>query len=77
MTTKLPRTTGIKVVRALQRAGWYVDYQHGSHVYLRHPDRPNMRVTVPVHPGEVIKPKTLQSIMKQAGLSVTEFQELL
>ena len=32
---------------------------------------------LPVHPGEVIKPKTLQSIMKQAGLSVTEFQEFL
>jgi predicted RNA binding protein YcfA (HicA-like mRNA interferase family) len=36
-----------------------------------------MRITVAVHAGETIKPKTLQSILKQAGLSVTEFQELL
>lgn len=77
MSPKLPRITGIKVIRALRRANWFVQYQHGSHVYLRHPDRPDMRVTVPVHSGEVIKPKTLQSILEQAGLTVEEFQELL
>lgn len=27
--------------------------------------------------GETIKPKTLQSILKQAGMTVAEFQELL
>ena len=77
MGSELPRIVGAKVIQALRRAGWYVDYQHGSHVYLRHPDRPNMRVTVPVHSREVIKPKTLQSILEQAGLSVDEFRELL
>ena len=77
MSPKLPRITGAEVIRALRQAGWYTDYQHGSHVYLRHPNRPNMRVTVPAHKGETIKPKTLQSILKQAGLSVIEFQELL
>ena len=77
MGSKLPRIDGTKLIRVLRRAGWYVDYQHGSHVYLRHPDRPDMRVTVPVHTGEIIKPKTLQSILEQAGLSVDEFRELL
>jgi predicted RNA binding protein YcfA (HicA-like mRNA interferase family) len=77
MGSKLPRVDGAKLIRILRRAGWYVDYQHGSHVYLRHPDRPSMRVTVPIHTGEIIKPKTLQSILEQAGLNVDEFRELL
>ena len=76
MSPKLPRIAGAEVIRALRRAGWYLDYQRGSHVYLKHPDR-NIRVTVPIHAGETIKPKTLQSILKQADLTVSEFQELL
>jgi len=77
VSPKLPRITGAEIIRALRRAGWYIHYQHGSHVYLKHSDYPHMRITVPVHAGEIIKPKTLQSILKQAGLSVNEFQELL
>lgn len=77
MGAKLPRITGTVVVRTLRRAGWYVDHQHGSHIYLKHPDHPGMRVTVAVHTGEIIKPKTLQAILEQAGLSTAEFLELL
>ncbi len=77
MSPKLPRITGAEVIRALRRAGWYIQHHHGSHAYLRHTEHPGMRITVAVHAGETIKPKTLQSILKQAGLSVAEFQELL
>jgi predicted RNA binding protein YcfA (HicA-like mRNA interferase family) len=74
---KQPRITGMEVVKALKRAGWCFERQHGSHIYLKHPKRPHMRVTVAVHVGEIIKPKTLQSILKQAGLSMSEFRDLL
>ena len=74
---RLPRITAAELMRALLRAGWYKYHQVGSHVFLRHPDRSGMRVTVPVHPGETIKPKTLESILDQAGLSVDEFRDLL
>lgn len=77
MSPKQPRITGIKVIRALQRVGWYTERQHGSHVYLKHPSYPHLRVTVAVHAGEVVKPKTLQSILEQAGLSIDEFRDLL
>jgi predicted RNA binding protein YcfA (HicA-like mRNA interferase family) len=77
MSPKLPRITGTEVIRALRQVGWYPYHQHGSHVYLRNPNYPDKRVTIPVHSGEIIKPKTLQSILKQAGLSVTDFRELL
>lgn len=77
MSPRQPRTTGMEVIRALKRAGWRFDRQHGSHVYLKHPQRPFLSITVPVHTGETIKPKTLQSILKQARLSMSEFRDLL
>ena len=77
MSPKLPHITGAEVSRTLRRAGWYIDHQRGSHVYLKHSDHPGKRVTIAVHAGETIKPKTLQAILKQAGLSLNEFLELL
>lgn len=64
------------MVRALLRAGWRRDHQRGAHVYLRYPERAGL-VTVPVHAGETIKPKTLGSILDQAGLSVEDLRRLL
>ncbi len=77
MGPKLPRVTGPQVVRALQGCGWYPDRQRGSHVQMRNPDRPGMRVTVPVHAGETLKLSTLKTILDQAGLSTAEFVKLL
>lgn len=64
------------MVRALGRAGWGVVRQRGSHRSLRHASRSGT-VVVAVHAGEIVKPKTLQSILDQAGLSVDELRELL
>lgn len=77
MSPKLPHITGGQVIRALRSGGWFPDHQRGSHVYLKHPNHPGKRVTVAVHAGETIKPKTLQTILKQAGLSLADFLELL
>jgi len=77
MSPRQPHITGMEVIRALKRAGWCFDRQHGSHVFLKHPGRPSLRVTVPMHTGETIKSKTLQSILKQAQLSMSEFRDLL
>jgi len=48
----------------------------GGHVYLRHPSRPGL-VTVARHPGIIIKPKTLSSILDQTGLTADELRALL
>lgn len=74
---RAPRVTGVEAVRALRRAGWDVDRTRGSHRILVHPERPGATVTVPIHTGEVLKPKTLSSILDQAGLSVEAFIDLL
>ena len=55
-----------EVVRLLREEGWYEVGQRGSHLYLEHQDRPG-KVTVPIHRG-TLKPGTLNSILKQAGL---------
>jgi hypothetical protein len=51
-------------------------FDAGSHVILHHADRPG-RVTIPVHAGVTLKPKTLLSILDQAGVSVDELVNLL
>ncbi|MCL5109642.1 MAG: type II toxin-antitoxin system HicA family toxin [Chloroflexi bacterium] len=69
--------TARQVLRALRRAGWHRHSQVGSHVTLKHPDRPGARVTVAVHPGETLKPATLKSILEQAGLDAVTFRGLV
>jgi predicted RNA binding protein YcfA (HicA-like mRNA interferase family) len=76
MSPKLPRITARDLVRALRRAGWYDDRQVGSHLTLRHPNRPGA-VQVPMHVGDVLAPKTLQSALDQAGMTTDELRELL
>jgi len=72
---KLPDVTGREVVSALERVGFYVNTTRGSHWRMRHPD--GRRVSVPVHAGRSVPKGTLHMILKQAGLTVEEFIELL
>ncbi len=73
---KLPRIPSSLVIRALQRARFYTFHQSGSHIQLRHLHDPKKRVTIPFHRKD-ITPKTLKSIIQQAGLTVEEFIKLL
>ena len=77
MSLRLPRATGEQVLRALKRVGWYEHHHTGSHLFLRHADRPGMRVDIPIHRGKTLKPKTLARIIESAGLTVEEFVDLL
>lgn len=73
--TKLPRgLSGSEVVRALQRAGFYVKRRKGSHIVLRR-DSPFAQVIVPDHRN--LDTGTLSSIIDGAGLSVAELVDLL
>lgn len=64
-------------MRALQRGGFVVDRQTGSHVVMYHPDRPEVTIPVPVHANRDLRRGTLASILRDAGLSVEEFLRLL
>lgn len=76
MSPTLPVVKGRECLRALQRAGFYIDHQTGSHARLFHPTKRVLRVTMPIH-NKDLPPGTLKSILRQAGLSVDEFIELL
>jgi predicted RNA binding protein YcfA (HicA-like mRNA interferase family) len=49
----------------------------GSHYVLAHTDNAALAVTVPYHGNRDLKPGTLRSIIRQAGLSVDELIDLL
>ena len=72
---RLPVISGRRVVRALERAGYELDRQRGSHMVLRHSQPPHRRLVVPDY-REVAR-GTLRAILGSAGLSVEEFRELL
>ena len=59
----------------MQRDGWIIDHARGSHTYLIHPTNPGT-VCIAMHVG-IIPPKTTQSIIRQAGLTVDAFIALL
>jgi len=73
---KLPRVPSTLVVKVLRRAGFYEYHQSGSHVQLRHATRTELRVTIPYH-NKDLHPKTLKTILKQAGMSVQNFLDLM
>jgi predicted RNA binding protein YcfA (HicA-like mRNA interferase family) len=54
MNERLPVLTARDVVRALERAGFVVSRQSGSHCRLIHTSDPTRKVTVPVHAGLTI-----------------------
>jgi predicted RNA binding protein YcfA (HicA-like mRNA interferase family) len=70
---KLPRdVSGADALSALQRLGFSIRRQTGSHVRLV---RGNRHVTVPMHRSLVTG--TLSSILRQAGISLDDFVNAL
>lgn len=72
---KLPQVTPREVVAVLRRIGFVDDRQSGSHLVLRHPIT-RRRVVIAIHRAD-LKPKTLRSILNDAGLTPEQFHELL
>jgi predicted RNA binding protein YcfA (HicA-like mRNA interferase family) len=72
---RLPRVTAAQVIRVLQKLGFRLDRQRGAHRIFRGPT--GEWVTVSFHAGRIVKPKTLKSILRDAGLSVEEFTRRL
>ena len=74
--SKVPSLNYQRVINALRRDGWIVIRQKGSHIRLQK-RLPNemLKIIVPAH--RPIKRSTLSHILKQARLSVSEFNDLL
>ena len=72
--SKLPRLSGRDCVKVLEKAGFKVKRQHGSHIILRR-DQPFAQLVVPDH--RELDTGTLRAIIRQAGMNPEQFVQLL
>ncbi|MCL5031074.1 MAG: type II toxin-antitoxin system HicA family toxin [Bacteroidetes bacterium] len=65
-----------EIIKALQRDGWIVVRQKGSHIRLqKHSKNEVLKITVPAH--SPLKRSTLSHILKQTKIELEEFLKLL
>ena len=72
--SRLPQVSGSDVVRALQKAGFTVRRQHGSHIIMRRDD-PFAQTVVPNH--RQIDRGTLRAILRQTDITADDLIKLL
>jgi predicted RNA binding protein YcfA (HicA-like mRNA interferase family) len=74
--SKVPSLAYGRILRALQRDGWVVVRQRGSHIRMqKHLPNETLKITVPAH--RPVKRSTLAKLLKVARLSVDRFLDLL
>jgi predicted RNA binding protein YcfA (HicA-like mRNA interferase family) len=74
--SKVPSVSYQQIVKALQRAGWVVVRQKGSHIRMQKRESGKLlKITVPAH--RPVKRSTLSHILKQAQIETERFLELL
>lgn len=72
---KLPRLTAKKIEAVLEKRGFFLSRQSGSHkIYKNEFGR---RTTVPAHGRTVLHPKTLRSILRDVEMSIEDVWEYL
>ncbi|MFN5464054.1 MAG: type II toxin-antitoxin system HicA family toxin [Cyanobacteriota bacterium] len=69
---KLPHVSGKEIIRALERLGFQVMRQSGSHVVMRQGSR---GCIVPLHPQ--VKVGTLAGLLRQAQVDPKDFLDVL
>ncbi len=74
--SKVPELSYSEIIRALQRDGWTVVRQRGSHIRLQKRIGDELlKITVPAH--RPVKRSTLSHILKQVRLELDKFLELV
>ena len=77
MSRRLPQLAAREVIRALERASFFIERSSGSHHLLVHRTDPRRRTIVAYHGSKDIPRGTLRNILRQAQLTVDEFLSLL
>ena len=75
MSQRLSRVTAAEVIKVLEHAGFSLARQSGSHKIYKNQE--GRRVTVPYHAGKILHPKVLKSILRDADLTMEQFEKLL
>ena len=72
---KLPVISGREAVRALERDGWHVERRAKSkHIIMK---KSGWVITLSIPEHSVLDRDLLRAIIRDAGLTVAEFNELL
>jgi predicted RNA binding protein YcfA (HicA-like mRNA interferase family) len=72
---KLPRVTARQITAALERVGFSLARQSGSHMIYK--NSAGRRVTVPFHAQKTLHPKLLRSILRDADIKPEDLAGLL
>lgn len=73
MSEKLKLCSGAEAVQKLQRAGWSVARQKGSHVMMT---KSGYQYTLSIPQHDELGPGLLRKLFRQAGITVDEFNVL-
>lgn len=73
--SKLPRTTARKAIRAFGKVGFIVA-RKGKHTILLKEGHRNA-LAVPEHKGKDLPTGTLRALIKDSGLTIQQFRDLL
>lgn len=69
--SRTPRVDARKVSLVLEKQGYEIVRQSGSHRIFRNQE--GIRVTLPVHSGKIIHPKILNKIAEDTGIALDKF----
>ena len=75
MSQKLPRVTADKMIKVIEKSGFFLVRQSGGHKIYK--NKRGKRVTIPYHAGKTLHPKVVKSILRDADISIEEFKQLL
>ena len=74
--SEIPEISYIQIIKTLQRLGFTVVRQKGSHIRLqKRLLEKTVKITVPAH--KPVKSNTLRIILKQANIELNEFKYYL
>lgn len=67
---ELPRMTAKEIIAVLERRGFFLARQSGSHRIYKNSE--GRRTTVPYHARKTLHPKVLKSILRDADIPIEE-----
>lgn len=76
MSERLPAIKARDLVRVLEKAGFQLAHQKGSHATYKNPAN-QKRTTIPIHPGKDLKRGLVRGILNDLGWTQEEFLKRL
>jgi len=73
--SRLPILTGLELIKILEKVGFKIVRQKGSHVFLKNQD--NRTTIIPVHKGKDVDRSLLRKILRDTKISPDKFKDIL